>query len=405
MKLTILNVGQNYHIAGGSDRYQFALTDLLQKRGHEVIPFAARSEKNLPTGWGRYFPAGADFNRPMPADLLRYIYSPQARKAASLLLEDNHVDLAHLHIYYGKLTSSILAPLRQKGVPIVQTLHEYKTVCPVYTLVSRGKICEACRGSRYWHAVLRRCNRGSIARSALSAAESCVSRALGSVDKIDHFIAVSGFVRKKVIQLGLPPERVTTVHNFMDVSGIKPDSRPGSYFLYFGRIEEIKGVFTLIEAASALKKTDLLIAGNGGALGRLRELIRDRGLSHVKLLGFRQGAELHNLIRGAICTITPSEWYETFGLTLLESFAHGRPVIASRIGGMEEIVTDGEDGFLFSPGDAGGLRDRLAWMDEHRQTAVEMGERGRRKVETKFNEEVHYKQLLDVYTKAFSRAR
>ena len=403
MKLTILNVGQNYHIRGGSDRYQFALADLLTRKGHGVIPFAARNQKNLPTEWSSYFPAGADFDRPMPADLIRYIYSPQARKAAKRLLNHSHVDLAHLHIYYGKLTSSILAPLRQKGIPIVQTLHEYKIVCPVYTLVSNGKICESCRGTRYWHAVLKRCNRGSMARSTLSAIESCVSRALGSASKVDHFIAVSDFVRKKVIGLGLPPERVTTVHNFMDVSGIEPTSRPGSYFLYFGRVEAIKGVFTLLEAISPLKTVDLLIVGNGSAVSKLRTLIEERGLSHVKLLGFKQGSELHNLISGSICTITPSEWYETFGLTLLESFAHGRPVIASRIGGMEEIVSDGVDGFLFPPGDVNALRERLLWMAEHRHEAVEIGVCGRRKVEKQFNEEVHYNDLLKVYKKALSR--
>jgi len=404
MKLTVLNAGQNYHITGGSDRYQFALSDLLRRRGHEVVPFASKSQKNLPTEWEDYFPVGADFDRPKPSDLLRYIYSLQARNAVTRLLDNVRIDLAHLHIYYGKLTASILSPLWERGVPIVQTLHEYKLVCPVYTLVSHGRICEACGGRRFWHSVVRRCNRDSIARSALSAAESYVSRALGSLEKVGHFIAVSDFVRKKVVQLGLPPERVTTVHNFMDVSNITPNFYPGRYFLYFGRIEEIKGVFTLLEAASALKTVDLLIAGSGSAFSKLEARIRELGLSHVKLLGFKEGAELRDLIAGSICTIAPSEWYETFGLALLESFAHARPVIASRIGGMEEIVTDGEDGFFFPPGDVDALRDRLAWMAGHRQRAAEMGAQGRRKVETKFNEEVHYKQLLDVYGKALRSA-
>src|SRR5919202_139190 len=397
MSLVILNAGQNYQLRGGSERYQFILSELLQKNVHRVIPFAVASPKNQATQWSEYFPQGVNFEHPSFTDLIRFIYSRPAANAIKRLLKDTPIDIAHLHIYYGQLTASILAPLQQAGVPIVQTLHKYKIVCPVYTLVSNEEICQACKGHAFWHATLQRCNRGSLARSMLSQVDSYVSKALGSVRNIDHFITVSNFQREKVIELGLPSEKVTTIHNFIDTHTIKPNPEPGEYFLYFGRLERIKGLFTLIEAVSSLKEIPLLIAGEGEARPELEQLIEQKGLKHIHLLGFKRGNELHQLIRNSICTLAPSEWYETFGFTLIESFAHGRPAIASYIGGMSEIVSDTIDGFLVPTKNVEVLREKMLWMAAHRREAVEMGQAGRRKVETQFNPEIHYEKLINVY--------
>ncbi len=399
MSLTIVNAGQNYHIRGGSERYQFALAQLLHHYGHQVIPFAAEHPKNEITPWSKYFPIRIDFEQPTPKDLLEFVYSRSAALSMESLLCDHQIDLAHLHIYYGQLTASILSPLKKADVPIVQTLHEYKIVCPVYTLLSDGNICQACNGHAFWQATLKRCNRGSLSRSILSTVESYVSKMLGSVSKIDHFIAVSYFQREKLIELGLPSDKVTTVHNFIDASDYQPSTALGEYFLYFGRLEQSKGLLTLIEAASLIKDTPLLIVGDGTARPKLEKLIQERELNHISLLGFKHTPELQKLIRHSICTITPSQWYETFGLTLIESFAHGRPVIASRIGGMTEIVTDGIDGYLVHPGDVEQLRERMLWMAEHLTQAREMGLAGRRRVETHFSSENHYQKLISVYQK------
>lgn len=370
---------------------------LLEEKGHRVIPFASAQPRNLPSQWASYFPHSVNFQNPKPRDILNFVYSISAAEAIRRLIKDAAPDLAHLHIYYGQLTSSILGPLKAAGIPIVQTLHEFKTVCPTYSLFSQGKICEACEGRKFWRAAVQRCNRGSFLRSALSATEAYVARWAGAIDKVDHFIAVSDFLRDKVISLGLPANKITTIHNFMDCTEIESAEQPGTYLLYFGRLERIKGIYTLLEAVTPLKDIPVFIVGDGNEMIPLQHEIRQRGLDHVKLLGFKQGAELENLIRGCICTIAPSEWYETFGLTLIESFAHGRPVVASRIGGMTEVVDDGIDGFLVKPGDAIALRERLAWMATHRTEAVEMGRRGRTKVEQKFSPARHYEQLMSVY--------
>jgi glycosyltransferase involved in cell wall biosynthesis len=295
------------------------------------------------------------------------------------------------------LTTSILEPLKRADVPVVQTLHEYRLVCPVSNLYAHGTICEDCRGHAFWHAILKRCNRGKLSRSILSVIESYVSSMMGSVSKIDHFIAVSDFLRNKLIELGIPADKITAVHNFIDVSNIAPFHNKGTYFLYFGRLEKIKGIFTLLEAVAPLKDIPLFIAGEGEARVLVESYIEKHSLNHVKLIGFKKGTELNELIRNSICTITPSEWFETFGLTLIESFARGRPVIASNIGGMSEVVSDSSDGFLIPPKNADMLRDKMIWFWLHRNEAIEMGRSGRKKVELYFNPDIHYERILHIY--------
>ena len=396
MKLKILNTGQNYYITGGSDRYQFALSELLRQHDHQVIPFASQDPRNRDTEWSRYFPQGVNFDRPGIRDLIRFIYSRQAANAVKRLCREQIIDLAHLNIYYGQLTSSILSPLKQAGIPIVQTLHEYKVVCPVYSLRSGNEICEACNGSAFWKATVKRCNRGSLARSLLSTVESYAANLLGAVSKVDRFIAVSDFQRLKLIELGIPQGKISTVHNFIDTSNIKVSQQRGEYFLYFGRLERYKGIFTLIEAAANLD-TPLLIVGDGTARAEVETIIKEKNLKQIELLGFKQQQELRELIKGSICTITPSEWYETFGLTLIESFAHGKPVIVSRIGGMTEVVSDGVDGFHIEPGNSAELAEKMRWMSQNRDRALEMGVAGREKVETQFNAANHYQKIMKIY--------
>ena len=394
---TILNVSQNHYIRGGSDRYFFTLAEMLKKHGHRVIPFTAASDENDPSEWERYFPRGADFERPGIGDLFRFLYSHDALKAIRRLLNDTDIDLAHFHIYYGKLTASILGVLKDAGIPLIQTLHEYKLTCPVYSHLSNDEICEACAGKHFWRALPKRCNRGSFARTALSVTEAYVSKMLGAVEKFDHFISVSHFLRKKMISHGIPEDKISTVHNFVDVSGITPNFAVGDYLLYFGRLHRSKGILTLIEAAAPLKQIPLYIVGDGEAMPEVQQIIEQNGSDHIRLLGFKQGEELRALILNSICTVLPSEWYENCPMSVLESYAYGKPVIGADIGGIPELIVDDVDGFLVPSGGQEALRERLLWMSEHRNEAVEMGRVGRRKMETEFNADVHYEKIMNIY--------
>ncbi len=397
MKRTILNVSQNYHVRGGSDRYFFTLAELLRKHGHRVVPFAAASPNNEPSEWENYFPRGADFEQPGAGDLLRFLYSHDAVKSIRRLLKDTDINLAHFHIYYGKLTASILEVLKRDGIPLIQTLHEYKLTCPVYSHLSNDQICEACEGKHFWRALPKRCNRGSLARTALSVTESYVSKMLGAVKKFDHFISVSHFLRKKMISHGMPEDKISTVHNFVDVSDITPNFSEGDYILYFGRVHRSKGILTLIEAAVPLTDVPIYIVGDGEAMSEVQQIIEQNGCKHIHLLGFKQGDELRELIRNSICTVLPSEWYENCPMSVLESYAYGKPVIGADIGGIPELIVDSVDGFLVPSGEPETLRDRLLWMFAHKDDAAEMGRIGRYKMETEFNADIHYERIMNVY--------
>ena len=396
---TILNISQNHYVRGGSDRYFFALAELLRKHGHQVVPFTAANPKNEPSEWDQYFPRAADFENPGPIDLLRFLYSRDAAKSMQRLLNNTNVDIAHFHIYHGKLTASILDTLKKTGVPLIQTLHDYKLTCPIAVHLSNDEICEACEGKHFWRALPKRCNRGSLTRTALSVTESYVSQMLGAVEKFDHFVSVSHFLRKKMISHGIPEDKISTVHNFVDVSDITPNFSVGDYILYFGRVHRSKGILTLIEAAAPLKQVPLYIVGDGVGMPEVQRILEQNGCEHIQLLGFKQGDELQELILNSICTVLPSEWYENCPMSVLESYAYGKPVIGADIGGIPELIVDGVDGCLVPSGDQEALRERLLWMAEHRNEAVEMGRTGRHKMETMFNADIHYEKIMDVYRK------
>lgn len=396
--MKILNVGSHHRVKGGSDRYSLALESLLRRKGHRVIPFAASSPEDDAGEEAARFPPGVDADNPSPADVARFVFNPEARSSVADLLEKHRPDIAHLHAYSGQLSASILKPIRQRGVPIVQTLHDYKLGCPVRIFVSRGDLCEACEGEHFWRALPRRCNRGALARTALNVVEAYVSRWLGDASAPHHFVAPSRFLRNKMRDHDIvAPDRITTVPNFVYPGDFRPARGAGEHLVYVGRLREMKGVRTLVHASASLPEVPLLIVGTGPDREALERGVDQEGLSHVRFVGFKDGEELHDLIRRSIAVVVPSELYENCPMVVLEAMALGRPVIGSEIGGIPELVTHGEDGLLFDAGDTEGLRARLEWAVAHRTEAQRMGEAGRRKIEEKFGPDTHYDRLMEIY--------
>lgn len=402
MKPSVLAVNNYHHVRGGADRCYLELNRLLAAKGHAVACLSTAHPQNEACPGPHEFVEPIDLRTPGPLDLVRFCHSRRAARAARALVESARPSLAHLHIYYGQLTTSIFAPLREAGIPIVQSLHEFKLVCAVSSLLSNGTPCEACAGRHFWKAAAKRCNRRSLPRSLVSATEAYYSRARGAAEHVDHFLAVSDFVRDKVIQHGLPAHKVTTVHNFVDVEGLEPATGEGEHVLYLGRIERTKGVFTLARAAERLSGLPVLFAGDGEDRAELERTVSERGLEHVRVLGFRAGEELRDLVRRALCVVVPSECHETFGLSALEAMALARPVVASRIGGLPELVSDGEDGFLVTPGDADELAEKLVWLGAHRREAVALGARARADAARRFGAERHYERVLDAYRRVLA---
>lgn len=396
--MKVLNIGSHHHVKGGSDRYFLALSRLLERKGHRVIPFAARPAEPGSGDQGDRFPPGVDPDDPSPGDVARFIFNRTARTSLTGLLEEHRPDVAHLHAYSGQLSASILKPLEERGVPTVQTLHDFKLGCPVRIFVSRGEVCEACEGQSFWRALPRRCNRGSMARTAVNVMEAYVSRWLGDATVPDHFVAPSRFLRGKMLEHEIvPSDRITTVPNFVDPNDFQPARGDGEHLIYVGRLREVKGVGTLVDAVASLSDVPLLVVGTGPDRETLERRVELKGLSHVHFLGFKDGDELHDLVRRSMAVVVPSELYENCPMVVLEAMALGRAVVGSDMGGIPEIITDGTDGLLFEPGDADALRRRLEWVVDRPSEATRMGRAGRRKVERTFDPDSHYRRLAGIY--------
>ncbi len=395
--MRVVQISQNFHLRGGADRYFLDLCGLLEARGHEVMPFSAAHPANLATPASDYFPPGADFDRAGPSDILTFLWSPRAREGLRRLLGDFRPDIVHLHVYYGKLTSSILGPLSEFGAPVVQTLHDFRVVCPTGGLFRQGRICEDCQGDRFHRAVSRRCNRGSLARSALSALESYLSLWMGGRDVVDRFLAVSEFQRRKLIALGMDGSKLETVPNYIDATRTRVAEEQGSYVLFFGRVERSKGVFTLLDAIEPLTGIACRIVGWGEALQDLRREIERRGIRHVEAPGPLWGEDLDAAIRGSLFSVQPAEAPETFGLTVLESYARGRTVIASRLGGLAELVRHQEDGLTFAPGSVDELRACIVRLVENPAERNRLASAARARTLREFSAEAHYDRVMAVY--------
>ncbi len=396
--MRVLQISHNHHITGGSDAVYFATSKLLQEAGHDVIPFCIASDQNAPTPWDRYFPAGADSKKAPFRDGLRYFFNAEARTNLIRLLDDvGPVDVAHLHIYHGKQTPAILPVLRARGIPVVHTLHEYKMACPVYTLQRNGTPCDLCVQGSALNCLRHRCKDGSMLRSAVMTAEMAVSRALGDVRLVDRFICVSNFQHQIMERAGIPARKLSTLHNFVDTSGPPPAMGHDGYLFYFGRIEKLKGLPTLIDAARHSGQR-LLIAGDGAWREEMQKRIA--GLANIEYLGFQSGRALTHLIARSKAVVVPSEWYENCPMSVLEAKALGRPVIGARIGGIPELVRDNIDGFLFAPGDPADLMRKFQTLE--RANHDNLSKFARKDAQTRFSKTTHQRTLLDHYQSLLS---
>jgi glycosyltransferase involved in cell wall biosynthesis len=399
--MRVLQINNYGYVRGGSDRYYIDLGRMLSSYGHEVYYMTADNPENIVDS--TYAVKGINIYSPRFKDLIKFFYSFNARKVIKDIIKTKKPQIAHLHIYYGQITSSILPVLKKYDIPIVQTLHEYKLLCPVSTLIRRGRLCEKCADGNFLNAIIYRCNRGSLARTTIVVLEAYISRLLGAVTSVNHFIAVSDFVRTKMIKYGIPSSKITTVYNFIRDDLFFENNLKGEYFLYYGRIEMIKGVKTLINAMKRLKDVELFIVGSGEAEEELKRYVALSGQKNIRFLGFKTGKELERLIDGSICVIVPSECNETFGLTVVESFARCRPVIVSDMGALPEIVTDGVDGFIFKAGDVEQLHEKLQWMAQHRNEAIDMGVMGFKKALNRFSSKRHYEEIMKIYNREINR--
>lgn len=366
MKVLEINV-YNYR-RGGSETVYFNTGEALAAHGHEVVRFALKWPENLPDENDGYFAESKATRRgvlrPL-ANIVTYFYHFEAARKLGRLIEKERPDIAQVHLIWGQLTPSILRVLKRHGVPVVLTAHDYRVVCPAFLFRNgRGEVCEQCEGHKFYKCVFNTCCKGSKGLSAMMAAEQWFRNTFFNPSRmVDGVLYVSDFCRDKHLQYmpalrDLPSARIYNSAKTIDAEVIpKPQGEP--YYLYMGRLSDEKGVTTLVKAFGQLPEVRLRIAGTGPEEERLRQYVVRNEIGNVEFEGYRTGAALESLLRGARMVIVPSEWYENNPMTVIEAYATGTPVIGARIGGIPEIVEGGETGFVFEPGDVGSLRGAI----------------------------------------------
>lgn len=405
--MRILLVNKYYYLRSGTERYLLNLKRLLEAHGHTVEVFAMQHPRNLPATYARDFAPYIDYRQSPSAYIraaIRVIWSPHAARQITRVLDNFSPDIVHLFNIYHHLSPSILIPIAQRGFPVVQTLNDYKLICPNYLLYTRDTPCIHCRNGCYFQAVRHRCLHGSLSWSVLAAVEMTLHKARHVYERhVATFIAPSTFVRIMVQAFGVSADQLHHVPYFFFPQDFAASQADGGYCTYVGRLSHEKGLPTLVRAMRRAPQVQLLIVGEGPVRAPLEKLVEQEKLDNVRFSGYLSGQALERALSQARFTILPSEWYEVFGQSILESFAVGKPVVAARIGGIPELIDEGVDGLLFTPGAEDELAACLRRLWDDPVGTRQMGLNGRRKVLAQYTPENHYRQLYPLYERLVNR--
>ena len=388
----------------GTEAYIFSAMEMMRQRGHETALFSMIDPRGDATPYDRYFVSHREFQHAKGvlnrARLTGHaVYSIEARRKLRGLIQGFHPDIAHVRNIYHHLSPSILWELKAQGVPVVYHLNDFKLLCPSYNMVSSGQPCERCKGGKFVNVVREPCYAGGRARSTVLALEAYVHRWLGTYDKcVDVFLAPSEFVKNKLVEYGWSESRITVLPHFQEAcADSQPHPGTAGTALYFGRLSAEKGVQDLLQAGAEVADLRVVIAGDGPLRAEVENRVRIASLRNVRFVGHVTGTALQDLIAQSQFTIFPSHAYETFGKSILESYAQARPVIASDLGSRRELVHDGETGILYAPADYSQLVAAMKFLVARPELSRRMGENGLRLVREQYSPERHFEALIQLY--------
>ena len=392
--MKILIVHNYYQQSGGEDEVFEAETELLRNQGHEVIHYI---DNNSRIG-----------NMNCLSIAVNTLWSRNSKGEIAKLLHLTKPDIAHFHNTFLLTSPSAYYACREAQVPVVQSLHNPRLLCPSANLYRDGNVCEDCVGKTMpLPGIVHGCYRNSISQTAVVAAMLTLHRCLKTwKDKVDTYIVFTDFYRNKFIEGGLPPEKIVLKPHFISPDPECRGEAPGDYALFIGRLDKEKGIPTLLKAWRNMSDIPLKIRGSGGLLEYVQDSISENDLGNIEIIGRLSTEDLYTLIKNARFLVWPSEgYYETFGLVAIEAFACGVPVIASRIGTLAENVEDGYSGLHFNPGDSGDLCSKVRWAWDNPGKMIEMGKNARKEYEAKYTPEKNYRMLLDIYERTMEESR
>lgn len=414
MKIIIANY--RYFIAGGPERYMFKFMELAEKHGIECIPFSVDYAKNVETKYAKYFvsPRGgreefvySDIKR-TPKNILKMlmcaIYNVEAEIKLRKLIREEKPDAVYILQEINSLSPSIIRAAKKEKVRVVHRISDFFMFCPKSDFLMGDTICEKCLCGKYREAIKARCVKNSIAATMVRVFAMKLYSAIRIFEDVDMFITTCEFTKNKMIEAGVRSEKIRCIPTFIDSSNIIPCYEHDRYFLFLGRIAEQKGLIYAVEALVYLKDYGVKLKVTGqlddsNEAKKIKKIIDENKMGDlIEFVGFKSGKDLETLIRRCMAVVNPAIWYENMPNSVIEAYAFGKPVIASRVGSLAELVEDKYTGLLFELKNSKDLAQKMKYLLDTESLPQKLGMQARMVCEEKYNAEKHFASVLDTLT-------
>ncbi|MEW5822011.1 MAG: glycosyltransferase [Cyanobacteriota bacterium] len=406
--MKILLINNFFSNVAGAENLAYEEYNLLHNIGHEVFFFATSRQPYFISNYiySKYFPEYIDFRSATLftkfRNILKIFHNNEAAQKLDLMVNKIKPDIAHLHNIDYHLSPSVLKCLYKNNIPVVITLHDTRLICPGGTLQYKStSFCNdlLCLKGNPLHCIVNRCKENSLTKSTLVSLENIYRKYYNLYDYVSLFICPSQALADLLVRSGVKSSKIKVINNFVPDSLVLQDfnNDNNNYFLYTGRLTSYKGIYTLISVFKELPDISLHIVGKGEEEHNIRNIIDSEALSNIHIQGFKTGKALEEEYINSIATIIPSEWFENFPLSVLESFSHGKAVIGSNLGGIPEIIDNDINGIIINYGDIVQLKSSILKLYQNRTLAKELGKNARNKYERCYTPDLYLSRLIEAF--------
>lgn len=400
-KYNVLTINSFFSPVGGAEVIAYNTYKILKNNGFNSYYWATDKGQYFEKDYlyTKYFPKYISGMFDYIRNPIKYYYNYEAKNKLSAFIKEIKPDIIHVHNLYS-LTSAVLECC--KDIPTVMTIHDTKFICPPATLLYKSEtVCNPilCNSKKYINCFKNRCVRNNFEASLRHTIYATIN--IREYKYVNHFITPSDALRNLILDanIGVKKENITTINNFISESVDKIENNNNQdYFLYIGRLSKEKGIQYLVEALMDLpKEIELRIVGSGSEEINLKKIVKENEMNNIKFVGYKNREEIKNEYQNCIATILPCNWFENFPTTNMESFIHGKPVIASNIGGIPEQVEHDKTGLLFEPANITQLKECILEYWNNRNLAKEHGKNAYKKASIHYTEARYYDELLNIY--------
>lgn len=398
--MNILLVLNNLYPTGGDWAYVKQVYDLFVRHGHKVYYFGLKQKEAVVSENQEYFVEYYDLGKAKqnllnaPKVISKALYSKEAVRKIQQYIRDFSIDIVQINSMHLGVTPSIIRAVHSMRVPIVYRILDYTQVCPNIHMIRDGKVCKDCLKGRFYKCFLNNCKKSRFT-SLFVALEAYLYTIRGDYNLVDMYSFQNDFMRNLFIDNGYNENHTVTINNLYDSSSTIPNYTLGNYVLFIGRLEPEKGVLTFLNAAKINNSIKHVVVGVGSLTEKVKEIISK--MPNVDYLGSVWGEKLDSIIKSCRFVVCPSEWEEPSSYVAFQAFACGKPVIASRKGGLPEVVAENENGLFFNAGDVKDLSDRIEYLFYNKELIEALGRGARKSVEQKFSPEGYYRETVALF--------